>query len=369
MSFQFRIIKKDKNTKARLGIIKTAHGEINTPVFMPVGTRAAVKTLSAGDLKEIGVQVILSNAYHLFLRPGADLIKEAGGLHKFMNWGKPILTDSGGFQIFSLDNSAKITDEGVYFKSIYDGSQHLFTPRIAIEIQQNIGADIIMVLDQCVGYPENKEKIESAMQRTLRWSEECLSYKSENNQALFGIIQGGIYPDLRIRSAIETVKMDFPGIAIGGFSVGEPLDKMFEVIKEFIGIIPEEKPRYLMGVGDPLSMVEAIINGIDMFDCVLPTRLARNGAVMTWHGRINIKNSAYKDDFSLLDGQCGCSVCKTYSKAYIRHLYLNNEILAHRLLTYHNLYFIISIIRNVRKAINEGNLEDYWKDIREKMLD
>jgi len=361
VAFNFELKHTDKNCGARLGKMITAHGVIDTPVFMPVGTRAVVKIMAPDELKKIGAQMVLSNTYHLYLRPGHELIKEAGGLHKFMNWDGPILTDSGGFQVFSLGKTFKVADEGVHFKSIIDGSAHFLTPEMAIEIQNDLGADIIMVLDECSPYPAERKQIEEAVERTLQWAKRCKKIHYVKEQALFGIVQGGIYKDLRKHSVQSTVEIDFPGYGIGGFSVGEPHDIMFEILKNTISCLPEDKPRYLMGVGNPTSILEAIGLGIDMFDCVLPTRIARNGTIFTSTGKLNIKNSTYAKDFDPLDSNCNCYACQNFSRAYLRHLFKVGEILALRLLTWHNLYFLFNLIDESRKAIANDSFLDFKK--------
>jgi len=363
MSFKFEVVHKDNNTAARTGRISTAHGVLETPVFMPVATRGAVKTLTPEELEGIGAEIVLGNAYHLYLRPGTELIKRAGGLHNFMNWQKPILTDSGGFQIFSLSETLKVTDEGVEFRSVYDGSSHFLSPEKVIEVQQILGADIIMVLDECPPYSAGKKQVEEAVNRSLDWAKRCkASFSTGKDQALFGIVQGGVFRDLRKRSAEETVEIDFPGYGIGGFSVGEPHEIMFEALNETIPYLPFAKPRYLMGVGNPTSLLEVVRQGIDMFDCALPTRIARNGAAFTSKGRLNIRNARHKADLEPLDENCGCYVCKSYSRSYLRHLFMLGEILAHRLLTLHNLAFLFDLMRRARKAIVEDNFEDFRRD-------
>ncbi|MDI6689440.1 MAG: tRNA guanosine(34) transglycosylase Tgt [Actinomycetota bacterium] len=364
MSFKFEVLHADKNTRARVGRIITPHGEIDTPVFVPVGTKGAVKTLTPEELRGMGAQLILGNTYHLYLRPGHEVIKEAGGLHRFMHWSGPIITDSGGYQIFSLSPTLKVTDEGVKFRSIFDGSIHFLSPERVMEIQHALGADIIMVLDQCTPYPAEFDYIREAVLRTLNWAERCKKNHENPKQALFGIIQGGIHPDLRRLSAEKTLEIDFPGYGIGGFSVGEPHDLMFEVLEPTLSFIPFDKPRYLMGVGNPSSLLESIGLGIDMFDCALPTRVARNGAVFTTEGKINLRNAKYNRDFKPLDPSCSCYVCGNYTRAYLRHLHNIGEILAHRLLTWHNLAFIFNLLADARKAI----LDDSFAKFREDFL-
>jgi queuine tRNA-ribosyltransferase len=377
-NLKFRLIKKDKNCPARAGVIKTPHGEVNTPVFMPVGTQAAVKTLSSEDLKQIGAELILGNTYHLYLRPGHQLVEKAGGLHQFMSWEKSILTDSGGFQVFSLNSLTKTTEEGVRFQSHLDGSYHLFTPEKVMEIQKSLGADIIMTLDQPVSYPCSFEQAQRANDLTSLWAERCKTefekIVSENpgkrQQALFGIIQGSTYPDLRKKSAKYLVDLNFSGYAIGGLSLGEPKVTTNEMIELSISYLPEAKPRYLMGVGTPEDMIESVYRGVDMFDCVLPTRNARNGSLFTRLGKMIIKNREYADDFSPVDSECGCSTCRNYTRAYLRHLFHTGEITALRLATIHSLYFYMDLMRKMREAIlsdkflewRENFLKDYHSD-------
>jgi queuine tRNA-ribosyltransferase len=371
-NFEFRLIKKDKNCQARAGVIKTPHGEVSTPAFMPVGTQATVKTLSSEDLSQIGAELILGNTYHLYLRPGHQLIEKAGGLHQFMSWEKPILTDSGGFQVFSLNSLTKTTEEGVRFQSHLDGSYHLFTPEKVMEIEKSLGADIIMTLDQPVSYPCSFEQAKRANDLTNLWAERCrteferivLENPSKHQQALFGIIQGSTYPDLRRKSAEYLVDLNFSGYAIGGLSLGEPKVTTQEMIELSISYLPEDKPRYLMGVGTPEDMIESVYRGVDMFDCVLPTRNARNGSLFTRLGKMIIKNSEYADDFSPVDSECGCLTCKNYTRAYLRHLFHTGEITALRLSTIHSLYFYMDLMRKMREAI----LSDNFLEWREKFL-
>ncbi|WP_054695908.1 tRNA guanosine(34) transglycosylase Tgt [Syntrophomonas palmitatica] len=352
--FKFEILRKDNQSKARLGRIETAHGVINTPVFMPVGTQATVKTLAPEELYEMGVEIILSNTYHLYLRPGDDLVEEAGGLHRFMNWKRNILTDSGGFQVFSLSKLRKISDEGVYFNSHIDGSTHFLTPERVMEIEQHLGADIAMCFDECAPYPCTFAEAEKAVARTTMWAKRCKAVHSREDQVLFGIIQGSVYPELRHRSACELLELDFPGYAIGGVSVGEPKQEMYEVLAQTSPLLPEEKPRYLMGVGEPEDLIEGVRQGIDMFDCVVPTRLARHGTAYTRNGKITVRNAVFARDFTPLDPDCDCAVCRSYSRAYIRHLIKAEEILALRLLSYHNVYFLVKLMENIRDAVRQG---------------
>lgn len=351
---QFDVLYSSKESRARLGRLHLAHGTVETPVFMPVGTRATVKTLEPDELKEIGAEIILSNTYHLYLRPGDELIARLGGLHKFMNWDRPILTDSGGFQVFSLTKLRKITEEGVAFQSHIDGSKHLFTPEKAVSIQQNLGSDIFMAFDECVEYPKEKEYVAESIKRTHRWLIRCKeAWTNRETQNLFGIVQGGVYPDLREESAKLTVDCDLPGYAIGGLSVGEPLDLLLENLDHTERFLPKDKPRYLMGVGTPDIILNGIEMGIDMFDCVLPTRVARNGTALTASGQVVVRNACYKEDDTPLDSECSCKTCQNYSRAYLRHLFNVDEILGLRLLSYHNLYFLEQMIFNAREAIKQ----------------
>jgi queuine tRNA-ribosyltransferase len=360
MAIQYEYIKTCKQSGARLGRLHTPHGTIDTPAFMPVGTQATVKTMSPEELKAMDAHIILSNTYHLFLRPGHDIVEEAGGLHKFMNWDRPILTDSGGFQVFSLSDMRKITEEGVEFRSHLNGDKLFISPEKSIEIQNSLGADIIMAFDECPPFPAEYEYVKSSTERTSRWAERCLAYhRRKNDQALFAIVQGGMYEDLRKQSAVELTSMDFPGYAIGGLSVGEPKHLMYEVLDCTVPLLPDRKPRYLMGVGSPDALIEGSIRGIDMFDCVLPTRIARNGTTMTSSGRLVIRNAKYARDFGPLDPECSCYTCTHYSRAYIRHLIKSDETFGIRLTTYHNLHFLLELMRNVRLAIREDRLLDF----------
>lgn len=356
-----------KQTGARYGIIDTPHGRIETPIFMPVGTQATVKSLSPEELKAMDARIILSNTYHLWMRPGEDLIKEAGGLHRFMNWDRPILTDSGGFQVFSLSDARKIEEEGVHFKSHIDGSKHFLTPEKAISIQESLASDIIMQLDECIPYPADHTYSKQSLERTSRWLERCLNFQHyPEKQALFGIIQGGMHADLRKQSAKEILAFDTPGVAVGGLSVGEPKNKMIEMLDVLRPFLPENKPHYLMGVGTPDYLFEGVLRGIDMFDCVWPTRLGRNGAAVTSIGQVTVRNAKYARDFSKLDPNCNCYTCKNYTRAYIRHLIKANEILGFRLVSYHNLYYLINLMKQMRKAIKEDSLLDLYQDFKNK---
>ena len=358
--FKFTLEKKSSQCKARTGTIETNHGVIKTPVFMPVGTRATVKAMNNDELKSIGSQIILSNTYHLYLKPGQEIIRKADGLHKFMNWDRPILTDSGGFQVFSLSKTRKITEEGVQFRSHIDGSKHFISPEKSMEIQNDLGSDIMMAFDECVPYPASYEYTEDSMKRTLRWLKRCKDYhKNTDKQNLFGIIQGGMYKDLREYSAKNTIDFDLPGYAIGGLSVGEPRDLMIDLLDFTTDFMAENKPRYLMGVGTPDYLFEAVEHGVDMCDCVLPTRIARNGTALTSKGKLVVKNAKYKDDFSALDDTCDCYACKNHTRAYIRHLLNVDEILGARLLSIHNLRFLIKLMENIRKSIEEDRYLEF----------
>lgn len=363
--FSFQILGKSSETAARLGKLRTPHATIDTPVFMPVGTQATVKAMSQDELREIGFDIILGNTYHLYLRPGHELLRTAGGLHKFMNWDRAMLTDSGGFQVFSLSDLRHIGDDGVIFKSYIDGSEHSFTPERVMEIEAAIGADIIMAFDECPPYPSTYEYARNATIRTHNWLRRCKASRPEG-QALFGIVQGGTYKDLRQWSAEFVASLDLPGNAIGGVSVGEPKDVMHEVVEWSAPVLPEHKPRYLMGVGTPVDIIDFVIQGIDMFDCVLPTRLGRNGSMYTTYGRINIKNARFIDDFTPLDPECDCIACRNHTRAYIRHLYKSGEILAARLATYHNLYFYARLMKGIRQAIATDSLLQFRREFMAK---
>lgn len=359
-SFKYEIKKVCKQTGARIGVLHTPHGDIETPVFMPVGTKATVKSMSPHELNDIGAQIILSNTYHLFLRPGEQLVKEAGGLHKFMNWNKPILTDSGGFQVFSLSSLRKIKEEGVYFSSHLDGSKQFISPEKSIDIQTALGSDIMMAFDVCSEYGTSYGDSAAAMERTLRWLERCQARWIRDDQALFGIIQGNMFKDLRIESTKATAAFkELPGIAIGGLSVGEPKDIMYDMLDAIRPYLPENKPHYLMGVGSPDCIIEAVMRGVDMMDCVLPTRIARNGTALTSSGRLVAKNAKYAHDFTPLDHECDCYTCKNFSRAYIRHLLNCDEILGVRLMSYHNLYFLVKLMDKIKEAIYNDSLLDF----------
>lgn len=359
----YELIKKDKTTGARAGILHTPHGSFPTPIFMPVGTQASVKGVSPDELKELGAGVILSNTYHLFLRPGMELVREAGGLHRFMHWDRAILTDSGGFQVFSLGELRKITEEGVIFRSHIDGAKKFLSPEISMEVQMALGSDIVMAFDECVPYPADYDYAKRSTDRTTRWAKRCKETMTSENQGLFAIVQGGMYEDLRRKSVEELTTLDFPGYAVGGLSVGEPKEIMYEMLTITVPLLPENKPRYLMGVGTPDYLMEGVLHGIDMFDCVFPTRVARNGMAMTWQGRIVIKNAVHTHEFSVLDSGCGCYACRNgFTRAYIRHLVRAGEIFGLRLLTLHNLYFLQDFMKKMRAAI----LEDRFGEFREK---
>ena len=356
-----------KQTGARRGVIHTPHGDIQTPVFMPVGTQATVKSMTPEELKEINAEIILANTYHLFLRPGHKLVEEAGGLHEFMRWDRPILTDSGGFQVFSLGALRTISEEGVEFQSHLDGSKKFLSPESVMEIENSLGADIIMAFDECCPYPSTYEYTKQSMERTTRWAKRCKdSHKNSDKQGLFGIVQGGFYKDLREKSVNDLVEMDFPGYAIGGISVGEPKEEFLDILNYTAPLLPEDKPRYLMGVGSPDYLIEAAMAGIDMCDCVLPTRIARHGTAMTSKGRLVVRNATYERDFSPLDDECDCYTCKNYTRAYIRHLIKTNEILGFRLLSIHNLYFLTNLMNRVRIEIGNDRLGDFRKEFYHK---
>ena len=365
---RYELIKKDAKTGARRGRIHTPHGIIETPVFMPVGTCGTVKAMTPEELKnEVKAKIILSNTYHLFLRPGDDLVAEAGGLHKFMNWDGAILTDSGGFQVFSLSDLRNITEEGVAFKSHLDGSKLFISPEKSISIQNNLGSDIMMAFDDCVPYPADYEYTRKSMERTTRWAERCkVANKNPDRQGLFGIVQGGMYKDLRETSAKQLVDLDFPGYAVGGLSVGEPAELMYDILSYTTPFLPENKPRYLMGVGTPDYLIEAVVRGIDMCDCVLPTRIARNGTALTSQGKLVVRNATYERDFTTLDPECDCYTCRNYTRAYIRHLIKCGEILGARLLSIHNLRFLVRLMENVRTAIEEDRLLEFREEFYKK---
>ena len=362
MKVKYELLHKDKNTSARYGTIETNYGKYETPIFMPVGTRATVKTLDYREIKEIKAGIILANTYHLWLRPGEDIVDKAGGLHKFMHYDGPILTDSGGFQVFSLAKPKDITEEGVSFKSHINGEKLFLTPEKSIQIQNKLDSDIAMSFDECIPYPATYEYCKNSVERTLRWAKRGKDVFDNERQSLFGIVQGGEYEELRKYSAEETVKMNFDGYAIGGTSVGENKETMYKMIDYAIKYLPEDKPRYLMGVGDPFDLFEGVERGVDMFDCVHPTRLARHGHAFTKYGKINLKNAKYKEDFTPVDTSCDCECCKNYTKAYIRHLLVAEETLGQRLLSIHNLRFLIRIMEGIRLSIQEDRFLEYKKE-------
>ena len=351
----FKLIKKDDVTRARRGRLATPHGAVETPVFMPVGTAGTVKALKPDDVKALGADIILANTYHLYLRPGHEVVRKAGGLHSFMNWQGPILTDSGGFQVFSLASLGRITEDGMEFSSHIDGSRHLLSPEKSIEIQNALGSDIIMAFDECVTYPAERHYVETSVQRTTQWLGRCkAAHKEGGEQSLFGIVQGGMFKDIRRQSAEQTTAFDLPGYAIGGLSVGEPKALMYEILDDCLWLLPENKPRYLMGVGSPDVLLEGISLGVDMFDCVLPTREARHGRAMTRDGKINLRNAKNTEDFSPLDAECRCYCCRNFSRSYLRHLLVSKEILGATLISIHNLTFLMDLMAGAREAIETG---------------
>ena len=357
----YELIRQCPETGARAGRLHTPHGSFDTPMFMPVGTQGTVKTLSPEELHTMGAGIILGNTYHLFLRPGHDIVKKAGGLHRFMNWDGGILTDSGGFQVFSLGALRKISEEGVAFRSHHDGSKQFLSPEKSMEIQMALGSDIAMAFDECTPYPADYEYACRSMRLTTRWAKRCQAVHNRGDQALFGIVQGGMYADLRQESAEQLVDMDFPGYAIGGLSVGEPKPLMYEVLEQTVPFLPQNKARYLMGVGTPDCLVEGVARGIDMFDCVFPTRVARNGTAITSQGRVVIRNAAYIEDFTPLDPECDCYTCSNYSRAYLRHLIRCDEIFGLRLMSLHNLHYLIKLMHQIRDSIIEGNYPEFRK--------
>lgn len=362
MPGNFTVIHKDASCGARLGSLKTPHGEIETPIFMPVGTNATVKAMTPEDLLAVHARIILANTYHLYLRPGHRLVEKLGGLHRFMNWQGPILTDSGGFQVFSLGELRKINEEGVTFQSHLDGSYHVLTPELSIRIQESLGADIIMCFDECPAATADYAYVDRSLQMTTRWALRCKEAHRREDQQLFGIIQGGMHHDLRVRSLNEICTIGFDGYALGGLSVGEEKEQMYGVMECCSPLMPLDSPRYIMGIGAPEDLVEAVRHGYDMFDCVMPTRNARNGMLFTSNGRINIKAKAYEEDEGPLDPECGCHVCRSYSRAYLRHLYRAGEILASHLNTYHNLYYYLDLMRQMRDAIRENRFNEFRRN-------
>ena len=361
MSFNFEVLKKDAHTGARLGRIDTAHGAVSTPVFMPVGTQGTVKALMPETLREVGAGMILSNTYHLYLRPGHQLIRDLGGLHRFMHWEGPILTDSGGFQVFSLGALRKITPEGVLFQSHIDGSRHVLTPELAVSIQESLGSDIMMCLDECTPYPATHRQAEDSLALTLQWAGRSRAVRQRSDQALFGIVQGGMYLDLREKSVEALTAMGFDGYALGGVSVGEPKDSMMSVVAGTAPLLPSDRPRYLMGVGTPADIVTCVGQGIDMFDCVMPTRSARNGLLFTNHEKVVIKHARYREDPLPIDSLCDCYTCKNYSRAYLRHLFMAGEILAMILNTIHNVRHYLALMERIRAAIREDRYSAFQK--------
>ncbi len=361
---KFTLKKKDAHSRARRGMIETAHGVIQTPIFMPVGTRGAVKTLTNQQLLDIDAQIILGNTYHLMLRPGIEILQEAGGLHKFMNWERPILTDSGGFQVFSLSELNKVTDEGVHFSSHIDGKKCFLGPTESMSVQKVIGSDIVMAFDECAPYPCTRARMEETLERTQRWAKTCRDYELSSHQNLFGIVQGGIYPDLRQQAARALLPLDFEGYAIGGVSVGEPAEFINEAIQLVEAELPEDKPRYLMGVGTPRNIIEAVLRGVDMFDCVMPTRNGRNGTAFTWSGKINIKGAKYAHDFTPMDPQLN-AYCSQFSRAYVRHLLNVDEVTGLTLVTIQNLAFYLDFMRQMRQAIEQDTLQQFYQRVCE----
>lgn len=367
----FELKKTDNRTRARLGTLHTPHGDVQTPVFMPVGTQATVKAMKPEEVEKLGAEIILGNTYHLYLRPGHEIVREAGGLHKFMNWKKPILTDSGGFQVFSLGHMRKITEEGVTFRSYLDGSKHMLSPEKSMEIQEALGSDIMMAFDECAPPEADHDYVVKSMALTNRWLKRCKDYHYSNDekperQSLFGIQQGGMFKDLRKESSKFISDLDLPGYSIGGLSVGEPKEVFLDMMDDCPDLLPKEKPRYLMGVGSPDYLFEGVERGVDMFDCVLPTRIARHGLVMTSHGRVNIKNKQYERDWGPLDPECDCYTCRNYSRAYLRHIFKSEEILSSMLLSEHNLHFLVNTMKNMREAIAEDRFPEYKKEFYDK---
>ncbi len=362
----YELIKTCKQSGARLGVVHTPHGDIPTPIYMPVGTQATVKAMTPREMEEIGAKIILSNTYHLHLRPGEEIVREAGGLHSFMAWPHPVLTDSGGFQVFSLAGLRKITEEGAAFRSHLDGSRRFISPEVSMDIQQALGSDIAMAFDVCSPYPCDHATAEAAMHRTHRWAERCKKHHTREDQALFGIVQGAFYEDLRVESAKTLADMDFPGYGIGGLSVGEPKPVMYELLEKIEPYMPKHKPRYLMGVGTPDCFLEGVLRGIDMFDCVLATRIARNGTAFTKYGRLVVRNAEYARDFTPIEEGCDCYACRHFSRAYIRHLIKAEEITGARLISIHNLRFLIRMMEEIRQAILEDRFLDYRKEFYDR---
>lgn len=364
--FNYELIAKDTQSKARRGRIHTQRGVIETPIFMPVGTHGTVKAMTVDDLKTVGAQIILANTYHLLLRPGHELIRELGGLHAFMDWDRPLLTDSGGFQVFSLGDLRAIDEEGVRFRSHIDGTLFSLTPESSIAVQEALGSDIIMAFDECIPYPATREYVLASTARSGRWAKRCQAARRNDNSALFAIVQGGMYPDLRRQSAEELVSAGFQGYALGGLSVGESAEQMYDVMDVTLPYLPEDQPRYVMGIGTPENLIEAVARGGDMFDCVMPTRNARNGLLFTSFGKVSIKQARYTHDSGPLDPECGCPVCRRYSRAYLRHLFQSKEILSSMLNTMHNLYYYLQLMASIRTAIETGTFIEFRKEFYEK---
>ncbi len=367
--FEYRVTARCPETGARAGELVTPHGVIETPVFMPVGTQATVKAMTSDEVEALGSQIILGNTYHLHMRPGEDIVAEAGGLHRFMNWRRPIQTDSGGFQEFSLAKLSKNADDGVEFRSHIDGSRHFMRPEDSMAIQQKLGGDIAMAFDECVSLPTTPEYSREAMERTIRWARRCRESHSKENQALFGIVQGALYEEQRIECAERLEEIGFPGYGIGGLSVGESHGEMYRILSALTPHMPQDKPRYLMGVGFPTNLVEGVARGVDMFDCVLPTRNGRNGQLLTRFGKMNIKNLAFARDFTPVDPQCGCYVCRNFTRAYLRHLYMSGEILSARLCSWHNLYFLVNLMKEMRLAIIEARFQAFRRSFMENFME
>lgn len=367
--FKYRLVAECPVTGARAGELTTSHGVIETPVFMPVGTQATVKAMTPPELEGLGAQIILGNTYHLYMRPGEDIVEEAGGLHRFMGWNHPILTDSGGFQVFSLSDLRKITEEGVEFRSHLNGSKHFMRPEDSMAIQQKLGSDIAMAFDECVSWPTTEEYSRDAMERTIRWAKRCKDFHTREDQTLFGIVQGSMFETQRIECIKRLEEINFKGYGIGGLSVGEEHDVMYRILDSLCPEMPKEKPRYLMGVGFPTNLVEGVARGIDMFDCVLPTRNGRNGSVLTRFGKLNIKNQGFARDFTPIDQTCDCYVCRNFTKAYIRHLYTAGEILAARLCSWHNLHFLVNLMKDARRAIIEGRFPSFRQNFMENFME
>ncbi len=362
--FEFEILKKDRDTEARLGRIFTAHGTVETPAFMPVATQGSVKAMTPEEIEGLGFEIVVVNSYHLYLRPGSNTVEKLGGLHGFMSWNHPILTDSGGFQALSLSRVRKIKEEGILFRSHLDGSEHFLTPERCIEIQEALGADIMMCLDECPPFPSTYEYMENSVELTTRWASLCKAAREWSLKALFGIVQGGVFPELREKSALELLEIDFDGYAVGGLGIGESKEETYEMGAHSVSFLPGDKPRYLMGLGMPEDIVEAVSMGVDIFDCVIPTRNARNGALFTNHGKMVIKNAKYAEDESPIDEDCQCHTCRTFSRAYLRHIYQAGEILASRLLTFHNLYYYGWLMKQIRKAIQMGEFFNFKNRFR-----